>query len=323
MTASEDSSSLNLDVNTTGTCEINGVFYNTPAYPSAHQFYEGLGGYAIALYVTATATVLVLAIQYIILTKQFLKNVPPKRRVGTQWINSVYLVASVMGLLGIVTPKSSDFVWLCYRVYLGMVMTYFVELTIAWHGGPQEMLNRLRNCTINLRGPPCCCCICCLPKAKPCTRKTLQMLRRCVTQVAYVHTIMVFLLAVLSISGDLKIGNMSPLDPYLYISVILLISFLIGLWALFALFRMEATYDFLHVYQYTKKARLLKAMITLSNLQGFLIDSLAIYDVIPCVGPLISSKAMGSIIKSILIMAETLSMGSFMFKSYMSDTERI
>ena len=131
------------------------------------------------------------------------------------------------------------------------------------------------------------------------------------------------ILAVLNISGDLQIGNISPSDPYLYIQVILLISFLIGLWALIILFRMEATYDFLQVHQYRKKARLLKAMITFSDLQGFLIEVLVHSNVILCGGPLISSKAMGCIIKSILIMAETLGMGSLMFKFYMSDTGHV
>ena len=77
------------------------------------------------------------------------------------------------------------------------------------------------------------------------------------------------------------------------------------------------------IHQYRKKAMLIKVIIMLSNLQSFLIDSLATHNVIPCGGHLISPKAMGSIIKSILIMVETLSLGSYMFKLYMDETGHV
>ena len=184
------------------------------------------------------------------------------------------------------------------------------------------MVKRMGDRTINMRVLPCCC-LCCLPKAAPFTRRTIQMLKACVTQVPYIQAIMIFLLVVFSLTRELRIGSISPSDPYFAISLILIISFLIGRWALHVLFRIEKDYDFLQIHQYMKKARLIEVMITLSNLQIFLIDSLATNSVIPCGGHLISPNAMGGIIKSILVMVETLSLGSYMFKLYMDDTEHV
>jgi hypothetical protein len=318
----EIDTSLEIDSNTSSTCEINGVIYHPPQYPTSEEFYEDLNGYAIALYSTSSLTVIILGIQYFILIRRCLWNVSPKRRVATLWIWSVYLVASIIGLLGIVTPKSSDFVWLSYRVYLGLVMTYFVELTISWHGGQKEMVRRLEGKTIDMRVRPCCCIVC-LPNGTPFSRNKIHVIKACVYQLGSVQTGLVFLLVVLNLSGDSTLGSMSPDDPNLYISIILLLSFFTGMWGLLTLFGVETTYEFLKVYQYRKKARFLKTIILCTNLQGFIIDSLTNYAIIPCAGPMISSKAMGSIIKSILTMFETLLLGSAMFTIYMVETPRV
>ena len=313
---------LEIGVNTSYSCEIDGIFYHPPQYPTAQQFFEDLEEYAICLYVASSLTVIILLVEYILLIKRCLRNVPPRRRVATCWIWSVFLIASIMSLLGIITPKSSDFVWLSYRVYLGLVMIHFVELTISWHGGQKAMVRNLQNKNIDMRVRPCCCIICC-PKETPLSRKKIQFIKLCVNQLAYIQTGMIFLLVVLSLSGDLKIGNMSPNDPYLYIAIILIMSFLTGMWGLMTLFGVEATYEFLQVYRYKKKARLLKAIIMCTNLQGFVLDSLSNYEIIPCATPMISSKAMGSIIKSILTMGETLVLGTFMFVQYILYTDHV
>ena len=314
--------SLEIDTSANMTCIIDGIRYDPPLYPSSQEFYQNLGGYAISLYCTSLITVIILGVEYYLLIQRCLRNVAPKRRVATLWIWSVYLIASIMGLLGIVTPKSSDFVWLSYRVYLGLVMTYFVELTISWHGGQKQMVRRLENKTINMRVRPCCGLIC-LPSKTPFSRNKIKLIKSCVYQLGYTQTGTIFILVVLSLSGDLRIGNMSPEDPYLYISCILLLSFFTGMWGLLTLFGVEATYEFLQVHQYRKKAFLLKMIILFTNLQGFIIDSLSNYSVIPCAGPMISSKAMGSIIKSILTMMETLILGSIMFRTYIIDTSHV
>ena len=87
-------------------------------FPSAAEFYEGLGGYAIALYVTSGLTVAVLLAEFIILVFHFLKVVPGSRRIPTLWVNSCYLVVAISTLFCVALPQATDFVWLFYRAYL-------------------------------------------------------------------------------------------------------------------------------------------------------------------------------------------------------------
>ena len=83
---------------------------------------------------------IVLACQFVFLVRHFFLYVPASRRVATLWVNSVYLIVSIATVFCVILPQSSDFVWLFYRVYLGMAMGYFVDLTLAWYGGESEML---------------------------------------------------------------------------------------------------------------------------------------------------------------------------------------
>ena len=69
--------------------------------------------------------------------------VPSSRRIATLWVNSVYLVVAVFTMFSVVLPASSNFVWLFYRVYVGMAMGHFVHLTMAWYGGETAMLQNI------------------------------------------------------------------------------------------------------------------------------------------------------------------------------------
>ena len=168
---------------------------STKYYPTPGEFLDGLEGGAIALYVTASAVVALLMVEFLVLVRHFFKHVPGRRRVATLWVNSVYLVVAIATLFNIALPSSTDFVWLFYRVYLSMAMGYFVDLTLAWYGGETEMLRHVgEGRLVNFRIPPCCCCICCCgPRSGVAfTRQKIKMLRGCVYQVKYFATYLSF-----------------------------------------------------------------------------------------------------------------------------------
>ena len=158
---------------------------NVTGYPTAKDFYTGLGApYATALYVCSALVVFVLAVQFGILVRHFFKYVPSSRRVPTLWVNSVYLVVAIATLFCVVLPQSSDFVWLFYRVYLGMALGYFVDLTLAWYGGEGEMLRLVgEGREVNFRVRPCCCCFCLCRKDTPFSKRKIHLLRGAVYQV--------------------------------------------------------------------------------------------------------------------------------------------
>ena len=73
--------------------------------PTVEDFYEGLQGYAIALYVCSSIGLLIVAAEYVCLVVYCVRRVPASRRVPTLWVNSVFLVASIMAFFGIVLPQ--------------------------------------------------------------------------------------------------------------------------------------------------------------------------------------------------------------------------
>ena len=52
----------------------------------------------------------------------------------------------------------------------------------------------------------------------------------------YIQSIAVFLIVVLDLTGYLEIGDLSPTGPNLYLQIVLLVSFFVGLWGLFMFF---------------------------------------------------------------------------------------
>lgn len=132
------------------------------SFPTVGEFYEAFGGYAIALYFSSGVITLVLLAMFFYLVNHFFKKNLSSRLVPTLWVNSVYVVVALATTVCVVLPQSSHFVWLFYRVYLGMAMGYFVDLTLIWYGGESGMLGSIgRGQNINLRVRPCCCCLIC------------------------------------------------------------------------------------------------------------------------------------------------------------------
>lgn len=295
-----------------------------PEIPTVDQFLAGLGGWAIALYTCSALTMLIMTCQYLYLIRHFMEHVPAQRRPATLWVNSVYLIASIMAFFCVMVPQASDFVWLFYRVYLGMAMCYFVDLTLTWFGGEQELVSSIgdRN-KVNFRVKPCCWLVCLLPKETILTRNKVRLLRGCVYQMPYVQSAMIFLLVVFNVSDTSTIGNLAPNDPYLYFMSGIMISFFIGLWALFTMFGVTQQYEMLSNYQYKKKASLFKTMVIMTNVQGFIIDSMVNYNIIPCVNERISAFAVGCIIKSVVTMIESIVMGSITLVLYMKDVSHV
>ena len=285
--------------------------------PTVEQFYSGLGGWAIAIYTLATICLLVIGGEYGWLAYHFITNVPKSRIVATLWVNSLFLVAAIMAFSSVVIPQASEFVWGFYQIYLGMVMCHFVDITMDWYGGGSEMVSLIGNENpINLRVPPACCCFCCIPKHTQLSETKIRALRGCVYQMPYVQTSMIFITFLFLLSGATRTGNFSPDDPYLYLQLIIQISFFTGMWALFSLVGITVQYEKLNGYHYRKKAFLLKAMMGLTNLQTLIIDALVNYNIIRCVNEEISGFAMGCVIKSSIVFVESIVFGSITLRLY-------
>lgn len=292
-------------------------------YPTVEEFNLGLGPYAIALYVYCGVVIAILAVQYGSLAGHFLTNVPSKRMMATFWVNSVYLMVALFTMFSIVLPKASSFVWLFYRVYLGMAMGYFVQLTMSWYGGETAMLEKIQGRDVIYRVRPCCCCFIC-PSAAPLTKRRIRFMKATVFQMPYVQGAVLFIMSVLQIAHYLEPGNVSPTGPYLYLISMLLTSFFVGIWGLFFFMDVTKRYELLVDYNYRQKSMLLKILVVLVNVQGIFVDILASYSVIGCIPPFMSSSAVAGVIKSLLSITESLIFGSLCYRLYIkSDSSHL
>ncbi len=96
-------------------------------------------------------------------------------------------MVAVFTLFSIYLPKASVFVWLFYRVYLGIAMRFFVSLTMAWYQGEAGMVDTVGpEMLINFRVFPCCCCLCC-SGADYLTKRKIKIMKGAVFQMPYVQ----------------------------------------------------------------------------------------------------------------------------------------
>ena len=106
---------------------------------------------------------------------------------ATFWVNSVYLVVAIFTMFSIALPMASDFVWLFYRVYLGLAMGHFVFLMMNWYGGETAMIEAVGHETlVSFRVRPCCLCFCC-PNAAHLNKKRIRIMQGAVYQMPYIQ----------------------------------------------------------------------------------------------------------------------------------------
>lgn len=116
---------------------------------------------------------------------------------------------------------------------------------------------------------------------------------------------------------------MNPSKPYLYIILVLTVSFFFGIWGLFSFMEITKRYQLLVDYDYRTKSLLLKVVVVAVNIQGILLNILANYGAIQCIPPHISAQAFAGIIKSILCLIESLLVGSFAYYHYRSKNDHM
>lgn len=295
---------------------------NPHFFPSTQEFYEGLGGKAVALWVLIGLANLAQAGQFIFICKRIYPNVLVSRRESTLWVSTIFLVPSLMSYTSLIFPRSTDMVWLAYRVYLSLVVVHFMNLILDWYGGPDGLLEAIGTAEVNFRVRPCCCCLWCPSKANL-TRGKAKFLALAVKQMPYVHAILTFIIVTLLSSDLLKVGNMNPNQPYFYLVLMIFVSFCIGLWGLFVLVRVTTRLKTLDRHRFTIKARIFRALIITINFLALIVDSLAAYGVIQCAGPLISSATVGSIIKAVITNVFGLTLGSVIVYLHFNDVDHL
>jgi hypothetical protein len=147
-------------------------------------------------------------------------------------------------------------------------------------------------------------------------RKKIELFKFAVYQMPYVQSVMIFLIAVLSESNYLQIGEMTPTSPYPYLTLVMLASFFLGLWGTLMFFNLTFKNNLLTQNRYRFKTGIFKAAIFLINTQGTILEVLGTYQLIPCISPHVSSLALAYTIKDTLALFEGLVLGIINFVMY-------
>jgi len=285
-------------------------------FPSLSDFQQGLGSWAVVLYVSCVIVWTALGIQYSFLVRQFTQSLQSDRLVHTLWVTSVFFVLSTCNMVSTILPLASEFIWLAYKIFLSIAQVHFVDLTLSWYGGETTMINHVgEDKTINFRKPPCCCC-CCLPRSTTLTKAKIRFMKGSVYQVPYFQSICLFILGSLQISGYVELGSLSFSSPYMYITVLLALSNMSGLWGLFMFFNITHQFNLLDSHNYKKKSTCMKLIIVLINIQGFIVDILVNQGVVPCIAEYVSRSGMGMVVKAVCILLESGIIGTLSFLIY-------
>jgi len=288
-----------------------------PLYlPTTHQFVEALGGWSYVLYTVGVLNTGILALLLGILVKQLVETIPAQRVVSTVWVTSIYLVISSFNLIGLFLPRSADFLWLVYKMFVGISMGHFVDLTLGWYGGETAMLQNVGEETpLSFRKAPCCCCLF-LPKSAFLTKNKIRLMRGSVYQIPYTESLCLILLLSLQISGLESEGGFSLAAPSMYITILLSLSFFFGIWGLFMFFGITQKLNLLGNFNFKKKSNLMRITIVIINFQSMLIDVSNRLGWIACIPDQLSASGVAFLIKTVCILIESIVLGAVSFFIY-------
>jgi len=283
--------------------------------PDTDQLVAALGNWSYVLFSTAGLFLLLLGLQFAFLVVQFILTAQKDRLIGSVWVTSIHFVVSIFNLIGLALPKANDFLWLVYKIYVGISMGHFVDLTLKWYGGSQAMIDHVGPATtVNLRKPPCCCCLC-LPRKAILTKNWIRFMKASVYQIPYTESFFLIILLSLQISGK-EDESYNFLNASKIITTLLSLSFIGGLWGLFIFFSITHEFDLLSQFNYKKKSFLMKATLIIINFQALIIDICQRTGAVPCLPGHLSSVGVATLIKAVCIVIETFILGTISFLVY-------
>uniref|UniRef100_UPI00398E5449 organic solute transporter subunit alpha-like n=1 Tax=Pristiophorus japonicus TaxID=55135 RepID=UPI00398E5449 len=205
----------------------------------------------------------------------------------TLLVLGMFPVTAIAYQLGMFVPRAGTLVDFVAAVYASISLFGFFHLTINYLGGVTEAIDKLQYVDSPLNVGPCCCCCICLPKVRI-NRKAYRILRIGILQTLILLPLLQFISAVLWANGKYNSGEVHPTNPLFYIKILMNISALLSLYVFNLL--LKAAFGIAEAgYHLVAKYAIIITYTILDNLQPLILDCLATYNVIPCVG-LYSSK---------------------------------
>lgn len=172
---------------------------------------------------------------------------------------------------------------------MAVCILMFVRMVVDYMGGFKAVCKEMEGEQMSFRTPPCCCCCCCPGVYKQKVNSTnLKRVNLMTLQGAFVRPIITIVALILWADKRYILGeDMSPSAASLYLNLIGAVSSLVAMWAMMVTFRSLRSQ--LQDYNVGKKFAALQLTIVVVNIQGFLFQILAKYNIPECVRALSST----------------------------------
>ncbi|XP_022863834.1 transmembrane protein 184B isoform X1 [Olea europaea var. sylvestris] len=174
-------------------------------------------------------------------------------------------VYALMSFLSLIINKGAIYFNSIREVYEAWVIYNFLSLCLAWVGGPGAVVLSLSGKVLK---PNWWSMTCCLPPV-PLDGRFIRRCKQGCLQFVILKPILVAVTFILYAKGKYEDGNFSPMQSYLYLTIIYTISYSVALYAL-ALFYV-ACRDLLQPFNPVPKFIIIKSVVFLTYWQGVLI----------------------------------------------------
>lgn len=201
----------------------------------------------------------------------------------------LYPLVSCVCMLSLLLPRTTMIAELMIAMYMAVCILMFVRMVVDYMGGFKAVCKEMEGEQMSFRTPPCCCCCCCPGVYKQKVNSTnLKRVNLMTLQGAFVRPIITIVALILWADKRYILGeDMSPSAASLYLNLIGAVSSLVAMWAMMVTFRSLRSQ--LQDYNIGKKFAALQLTIVVVNIQGFLFQILAKYNIPECVRALSST----------------------------------
>lgn len=201
----------------------------------------------------------------------------------------LYPLVSCVCMLSLLLPRTTMIAELMIAMYMAVCILMFVRMVVDYMGGFKAVCKEMEGEQMSFRTPPCCCCCCCPGVYKQKVNSTnLKRVNLMTLQGAFVRPIITIVALILWADKRYILGeDMNPSAASLYLNLIGAVSSLVAMWAMMVTFRSLRSQ--LQDYNIGKKFAALQLTIVVVNIQGFLFQILAKYNIPECVRALSST----------------------------------
>lgn len=201
----------------------------------------------------------------------------------------LYPLVSCVCMLSLLLPRTTMIAELMIAMYMAVCILMFVRMVVDYMGGFKAVCKEMEGEQMSFRTPPCCCCCCCPGVYKQKVNSTnLKRVNLMTLQGAFVRPIITIVALILWADKRYILGeDMNPSAASLYLNLIGAMSSLVAMWAMMVTFRSLRSQ--LQDYNVGKKFAALQLTIVVVNIQGFLFQILAKYNIPECVRALSST----------------------------------